>query len=114
MSLYICGLMWTSATLSVHPTMLEIGVLGVVLVEIDEISIFSSFGVKLAIVDHIYGAVIVVDGAGEFEEVMDGIGEEKTVLLCSILLVVAPVVPIIVFFLFSKSTGDHNMAMQVE
>ena len=59
------------------PTMLEIGVCGVVWVAIDSILTFLTFWVKQAIVDCILRAVVVMEGAGEFNGVMDGVGNKK-------------------------------------
>ena len=94
--------MWTSATLSVHPTMLEIGVSGVVLVEIDEISSFSSFGVKLVVIDHISGAVMVAEGVDVSEEVTDSVGEEKLAIFDEISAVE------FIFEFFSAISGEHQ------
>jgi hypothetical protein len=56
---------------------------------------------------------MVLKGAVGSEEVADGAGEEKTAILCKPSLVIAFVVLIFVFFLFSVSAGDRNVAAQV-
>jgi len=55
---------------------------------------------------------MVLKGAVGSEEVADGVGEEKTAILCKPSLI-AFVVLIFVFFLFSVSAGDRNVAAQV-
>ena len=66
------------------PTVLETRVCEVVWVAIDSISTFSTFWVKSAIVDRISRAVVVMEGAGEFNWVTDGVGNEKMAKFCEI------------------------------
>ena len=77
--LRVGGLVWTYVTSFVSPMMLETGICGVVWVGIDSISPFSTFWVKPANVDHVSRAVMVMEGAGEFDGKMDSVGDKKLV-----------------------------------
>lgn len=55
-------------------------------------------------------AVATVDDAGEFKEVTEGVSEEKLAIFGRVSLGE----PIFGFFLFLESTGDCEVATQVE
>ena len=63
----------------------------------------------MAVFDRVSRAVVVVDGAGKFEEVTDGVGEEKIAVFSQISLVES----IFKFFLYSVSVEDCDVAMRV-
>jgi hypothetical protein len=89
--------------------MLGTKILEVVWEEMGECSIFSCFSVKLAVVDRFSRAVVVVEGAVEFVEVTDSVGEEKMGTFGAI----SPVEPNFAFFLFSESARERDVATQV-
>jgi hypothetical protein len=83
--------------------------------EIGGISDFWCFWAKLAIVDRVSRAPVMVGSAGKFEGVPDDVGDEKIVMFCEISLasVVALVVHVVVFFSFPGSAGVCDEATQV-
>ena len=64
---------------------------------------------KVAVVDHISRAVMVVEGVVKSDEVAYGVGNKKTVKICKISFVVASVVLIfVVFFGFWRVPWLHE------
>lgn len=95
MSFGVGKLVWTRATSFMCPVVLGGRGFGVVLVEMDDFPIFSCFWAKLAILDRVSMAAVVVDGAIASVEVTDGVGAKKMVIFGEISLVE----PIFGFFL---------------
>lgn len=90
-SLGVGKLVWTLAKLFMCPVVLVGRGFGVVLVEMDNFLIFSCFWAKLAILDRVSRAAVVVDGAIASVEVTDGVGAKKTMIFGEISLIAAAV-----------------------
>jgi hypothetical protein len=103
------GLAQTCITSFVGSEMLGVKVLWVILVEMGDCSTFPCFWVKPTVVDRISGAVMIVEGAVELYEVIEGVVEKKMQIFGEISL----------FFAFfpspfpgSAASGDCVVAAQ--
>ena len=61
--------------------------MGVDCVEIGDISVFSTFGVKLVVFSHVSRAGMLMEDANKSGEVTDGVVEERTKIFGEFLLI---------------------------